>query len=230
MVVWVFSGGGETEVRGLIPFLKRICSDHSYERKSPVRQKPGPRAPIGLGHGRTGKSLGQQIEKLLSESLVRGERCDLILIIDDLDCHDPNARRALFHSSIEKVDNAADIDNFVAFASPEIESWIIADWDNSIAADPGFQGSHIRMRHWLSTQRAVPFDRPETFGSFDEAKDSCHDKLSDAIIDSSLHCCARSRYSKGIHTVRFLGQISPEVVSGKCPLFRELRIRLTSTD
>ena len=228
--MWVFSGGGESEVKGLIPFLKRICSDHKYERKSPVRRKLGPRAPIEPGHGRTRKSLGQQIEKLLSESLVHGERCDLILIIDDLDCHDPNVRRALFHSSIGKVDNAADIETFVGFASPEIESWIIADWDHSIAADPGFRSRHLKMRHWLSTQRAVPFDRPETFGSFDEAKDSCCDKLSDAIIDSSLHCCARSRYSKSIHTARFLEQISPEIVSGKCPLFRELQIRLTSTD
>ena len=228
--MWVFAGGGESEVKGLIPILERICSDHSYERKSPVRRKPGPQAPQVPGYGRTGKSLGQQIEKLLSKSLDSGERCDLILIIDDLDCHDPNVRRELFESSIGKVEKAAEIENFVGFASPEIESWIIADWDHSIATDPGFRSCHGQMRHWLSTQKAVPFAQPETFGIFDEEKDSCRDKLSDAIIESSVNCGARARYSKGIHTARFLRQISPEVVSGKCPLFQELRIRLAQTD
>lgn len=201
-----------------------------FERKSPIRRKPGPRAPKEPGYGRTGKSLGQQIEKLLFESLNSDESCDLILIIDDLDCHEPKVRRALFDSSIGKVDKAKDIEHFVGFASPEIESWIIADWDHSIAADPDFRSRHSQMRHWLSTQKAVPFNLPETFGSYDEKKDSCRDKLSDAIIESSIHCGARSRYSKGIHTARFLRQISPEVVSGKCPFFRELRNRLTLTD
>lgn len=230
MVVWVFSGGGESEVSGLIPILKRICSDHMYERKSPIRRKPGPRASQEPGYGRTGQSLGQQIEDLLFKSLKSDKSCDLILIIDDLDCHDPNVRRELFDSSIGKVDKAKDIEHFVGFASPEIESWIIADWDHSIATDPDFRGCHNQMRHWLSTQKAVPFDQPEMFGSFDEEKDSCRDKLSDAIIESSEHCGAQSRYSKGIHTARFLRRISPEVVSGKCPLFRELRIRLTQAD
>ena len=39
------------------------------------------------------------------------------------------------------------------------------------------------------------------------------------MIESSIYCGAQARYSKGDHTARFLRQISPEVVSGKCPLF-----------
>ncbi len=198
-----------------------------YERKSPIRRKPGPRPPKEPGYGRTGKSLGQQIEKLLFESLNSDESCDLILIIDDLDCHDPNVRRELFDSSIGKVDKAKDIEHFVGFASPEIESWIIADWDHSIATDPDFRSCHSQMRHWLSTQKAVPFSQPETFSRLDEEKNSCLDKLSDAVVQSSEKCGARARYSKGTHTPRFLKQISPEVVSGKCPLFRELHNHLS---
>jgi hypothetical protein len=43
MVVWLFSGGGEAEVRGLVPFLKANFPEYQFERKSPVRRKPGPR-------------------------------------------------------------------------------------------------------------------------------------------------------------------------------------------
>lgn len=230
LVIWVFSGGGESEVRGLIPLLERVRPDFIFERKSPVRRKPGPRPSNEPGYGRTGKSLGQQIEKLLFESLDSGEDCDLILVIDDLDCHDPDERRRLFDSSIARVDRATDVEHFVGFASPEIEAWIIADWDQSIAKDPDFRGCHQEMRHWLSTQKAVPFSQPETFSSLDEEKESCLDKLSDAIVRSSVECGARTRYSKGVHTARFLRVISPEVVSGKCPHFREMCNRLSLTE
>ena len=217
-------------MRGLIPLLENICIDHTFERKSPVRRKPGPRPSNVPGYGRTGRSLAEQIEKLLFESLKAKECCDLILVIDDLDCHDRDARRELFDKSIGKVDHAANIEHYIGFASPEVEAWIVADWDHSVAKDPDFRGCHNQMRHWLSTQKAVPFDRPETFSSYDREKDSCRDKLSDAIIESSIYCGAQARYSKGGHTARFLRRISPEVVSGKCPLFRALHHRLSQTE
>ena len=217
-------------MRGLIPLLKNICKDHTFERKSPVRRKLGPRPSNVPGYGRTGKSLAEQIEKLLFESLKAKECCDLILVIDDLDCHDPDARRELFDKSIGNVDQAANRENYIGFASPEVEAWIVADWDHSVARDPDFRGCQDQMRHWLSTQKAVPFDRPETFSSYDRDKDSCRDKLSDAIIESSIYCGAQARYSKGGHTARFLRRISPEVVSGKCPLFRALHHRLSQTE
>lgn len=230
MVVWVFAGGGESEVRGLVPLLENMCIEHTFERKSPVRRKPGPRSSNVPGYGRKGRSLAEQIEKLLFESLKAKECCDLILVIDDLDCHDRYARRELFDKSIGKVDEAASIEHYIGFASPEVEAWIVADWDQSVAKDPDFRGCHAQMRHWLSTQKAVPFDRPETFSSYDRDKDSCRDKLSDAMIESSIYCGAQARYSKGDHTARFLRQISPEVISGKCPLFRALHHRLSQTE
>ncbi len=214
-------------MRGLLPLLANVCKDHTYERKTPIRQKPGPRPSTEPGYGRTGKSLAEQIEKLLFESLKGKERCDLILVIDDLDCHDPDDRRGLFGKAIARVAGAAYIPNFVGFASPEIEAWIVADWENTIAKDLHFRGCHQQMRHWLSTQKSVQFDSPETFSHFDKNKNSCRGKLSDAIVESSILCGARETYNKGTHTARFLPQISPEVVSGKCPHFRQLHIRLS---
>lgn len=237
MVVWVFAGGGESEVRGLMPYLEGQYGAHSFIRKSPVRQKPGPRPQRGnnphrvqrsdLGYGRTGKSLAEQVGVILTRSLKGRDICDLILIIDDLDCHDPGSRRKLFKNAINGVEAAARIQRYVGFASPEVESWIVADWGNTIAKDADFKGSHQEMRHWLSTNESVLFDRPEEFSSLDTEKNSCREKLSDAIVESTIRCAARARYSKGTHTPRFLKQISPEVVSGKCPFFRELHNHLS---
>ena len=47
VVVWVFAGGGESEVRGLIPFLEQNFSNCKFERKTPARQKPGPKPGKG---------------------------------------------------------------------------------------------------------------------------------------------------------------------------------------
>lgn len=34
MVIWVFAGGGESEVRGLIPFLRKHFPGCTFERKT----------------------------------------------------------------------------------------------------------------------------------------------------------------------------------------------------
>ena len=210
-------------MRGLFPLLESKYKDHTFQRKSPIRRKPGPRPSNEPCYGRTGKGLAGQIGKLLFESLRVEESCNLILVIDDLDCHDPDERRKLFRETIASVAGGAYIPNFVGFASPEIEAWIIADWDSTIAKNPDFRGCNQKMRHWLSTHKSVRFDSPETFSHFDP------DKVSDAIVDSSKQCSARAPYSKATHTARFLRQISPEVVSDKCPHFKELHIRLSQS-
>lgn len=240
VVIWVFAGGGESEIRGLVPFLSDQYTIHRFIRKTPVRLKPGPRPPATLekdqsrrvqaGLGRTGRSLAKQIEVSLYNSLRVGESCDLILVIDDLDCHDIGLQQELFQASIGNVEGASGIHSYIGFASPEIEAWIIADWENTIALDSSFRACHLQMRHWLSTQRSVPFDRPETFSHFDPNRNSCHEKLSDTLVESSIQCCSQARYSKGLHTARFLRKLSPQVVSGKCPLFRALHQRLTQVD
>lgn len=240
MVVWIFAGGGDSEIEGLMPFLKERYTVHEFIRKSPARQKPGSRPPKGkeqgraqrmmTGHGRTGQSLAEQIRVILTHTLGREQICDLMLIIDDLDCHDPGDRRQSFGNALTSVEGAAAIRSYVGFTSPEIEAWIIADWENTIAKDSDFRGCHQEMRHWLSTEKSVPFDSPEEFSSLDPQTNGCSDKLSEAIVNSSLQVGARGRYSKGLHTPRFLRQISPAIVSRKCPHFRELHNRLSEQE
>ncbi|GAB4300094.1 MAG: hypothetical protein Fur0025_39490 [Oscillatoriaceae cyanobacterium] len=239
MVVWVFAGGGEaevgrsqlkfSEVGGLIPFLHKHFPGCTFERKTPVRQKPGPKPNKNLAYGKTGQSLIEQIQKELPIAL-RGGKCDLILVIDDLDCRNPDEQKQKFLNAIDTVSAATDIEKFVGFAAPELEAWIIADWDK-MAKHRDFMGNRWqRMRWWLSSQKNIDFDHPESFSEYDAGKDSCRDKLSAAIVEASERIDEsnrnKPRFSKAEHTASLLLEIDASIVQRKCPLFRELYNKL----
>jgi hypothetical protein len=232
VVVWVFAGGGESEVRGLIPFLERNFPGCRFERKTPVRQKPGSKPNKATSYGRTGQSLIDQISEQLPIALqYEPNTCDLILVFDDLDCRSPENQKEKILEAISKVPESGEIEKFVGFAAPELESWIIADWSNSIGQHPDFRSRHQRMCWWLSTQRNVPFENPESFSEYDLDKDCCQEKLSEALIESSIlddFDSSFSRFSKGLHTPSLLLDIRPDEVQQRCPLFRELYNYLNS--
>ncbi len=226
MVVWVFAGGGEAEVRGLIPFLEKNFTGCRFERKTPARKKPGPKPNIAASYGRTGQSLIKQISEQLPIALqYEPNTCDLILVFDDLDCRSSEEQTQKILEAISKTQESADIAKFVGFAAPELESWIIADWSNSIGQHPDFRSRHQRMRWWLSTQRNIPFNSPESFSEYDSNRDCCQEKLSEALIDSSVideFDSTLTRFSKGLHTPLLLLNIQPSEVQKRCPLFSEL--------
>lgn len=239
MVIWVFSGGGEAEIGlrkteqrkhkidqgGLIKFLQKNFPHCTFVRKTPAHIKPGPKPGSSVGYGRTDKSLIAQISEELPIAL-RNEpgKCDLILVFDDLDCRNPIEQREKFLAAISKIPGTEKISKFIGFAVPEIEAWIIADWGNSIARNPDFRGKHERMRHWLSTEKNVPFDHPESFSEYDSERDCCQEKLSTALVDSSVleeFDIHTTRFSKGYHTPLLLLEIRPNEVQIRCPIFRE---------
>ena len=228
--MWVYSGGGEAEVRGFFPFLDKTFLGCTFERKTPVSRKPGPKPNKASGQGRTGKSLIEQIKQELPLALkAEPNKCDLILVFDDLDCRDSQEEKKtiekILEDEISKIPECADIKKVVGFAAPEIEAWIIADWNNSIAKNSDFRGRHEPMRWWLSTQKKVSFENPESFSEYDSQRDCCREKLSDALIESSVQDELdrdKARFSKGLHTPLLLREIKPNEVQKKCPLFREL--------
>jgi hypothetical protein len=230
MVIWLFAGGGEAEIRGLVPFLEKHFPGYRFDRKTPVRQlcRPGVKPPHG--YGRTGQSLVCEVEERLRKLLADNQRCDSILVIDDLDCRNATDMRAEFLEAIDLVMGSENINKCIGFASPELEAWLIADWDNSFARHPDFRGRHERMRYWLATDRNVPFNDPESFSDYDPDRDTCIEKLSEVIIESSTsHTDDRflPRYSKALHTPSLLLEINPNEVRKKCPLFREIYTFLT---
>lgn len=227
MVIWLFSGGGEAEVRGLKPFIEKFFPDHEIERKMPIRRKPGPRpsATANSKYGLTGKALIDEMPKRLRSSWINGERCDVVLVFDDLDCKDFVQQKEICFSLFESLKEMFEDEKIcVGFAAPELESWLIADWDNSFAKHPDFRGRHNKMRHWLSAIKKFPFSNPEDFGSYDDRKGSCNEKMSTIIIESSTLDAAdrfKPRFSKGKHTPEMLMDVNPETIKLKCPIFRE---------
>ncbi|MFH1114007.1 MAG: hypothetical protein V1792_08805 [Pseudomonadota bacterium] len=235
MVIWLFAGGGQAEigtsvgrVGGLVNFFRKWYPDCRFERKTPVRRPPAPKANKKLpAHGKTGTSLAREIRERLTLALQYEKPCDVILVLDDLDCRDPNRSRESLLLAVDSVLGDKTIERFVGFAAPELEAWLVADWDHSFGAHPDFRGTRERgMRHWLSTVANVPFDNPESFGDYDAKRDACSVKLSTMIIESTVqgtHNEGRCQYSKSVHTPVLLLSIDPDVVAERCrPMFQEL--------
>jgi len=226
MVAWVFSGGGESEVKGLILLLRNLFSNCDFDRKTPIRWKPGPRPGSSTStprYGLTSQSLAAEITSRLRNSIAN-ENCNIFIIFDDLDCRNETTERQRFINAIDAAQFRLDLPKCIGFASPELEAWIIAAWNESVARHPDFRMRHERMRHWLSTQKNVSFEMPESFSTYEQSKNSCFEKLSDAIIESSMsHDEDRElpRYSKAEHTPDLLQSINPDIVKNKCPLFRQ---------
>ncbi len=216
-----------SEMKALIPFLNKHISGCRFERKTPYRKKPGPRpgkTELSSSLGRTGKSLVEQIKFELSIALKSGSS-DLILVIDDLDCNDAKAREKLFLDAIDNIPGTADIMRQVGFAAPEIESWLIADWDHTFANDIDFRNRHENMRWWLS-KKNVPFKNPESFSKLDSKRSTCEEKLSFLIKEASQRDEGKKRFSKRTHTPRMLMNINPDIVCEKCPLFKNFYFKL----
>jgi hypothetical protein len=217
LVVWVFAGGGEAEVAGLIPFLQENFRGCKFERKTPAVSKPGSKPGRG-SYGRTGRSLREQITQELPIALrYQPNECNLILVFDDLDCREPVKEKEEFLNTISAIPESHGVEKLISFAAPELEAWIIADWDNSVARHPDFRGRREGMRWWLSTQVNVPFDHPESFSEYDSDKDCCREKLSKALIDSTVLDEFGSdsiRYSKGLHTPNLLQNTKMPFISG----------------
>jgi len=76
---------------------------------------------------------------------LHGGHCDLILVLDDLDCHGVGERERLFSQTLDEVEAAQDIKRLIGFAAPELEAWIIANWDNTIAKVIDFRQCHLAM-------------------------------------------------------------------------------------
>lgn len=228
VTVWVCAGGGASEVNGLLPFLRAGFRTAVFQRKTPYRIKPGPKPgvpqPQSKFLGGTGNELAARITQQLRAALYRGETCDLILVIDDLDCHPANEREKLFLETIKAI--IPQIKTIIGFASPEIESWLIADWGNTFAKHMDFKSHHVSMRQWLIKEGHIPFDRPEQFSSLDVARDTCEEKLS-SLLQEVAKIKAGVVYSKNSHTSSLLQKMQVQIVSKKCPLFRKWHGQLT---
>jgi hypothetical protein len=232
MVIWVFAGGGEAELRGLSTFLRANFTHHHFEMKTPIRQKPGPRPDHYHALGYTGSALRQQIRFALEQAL-RGGICDCIFVLDDLDCRDLEQSTQAFNTTILQITGAQTVERVIAFAAPEIEAWLIADWDHSFRAYPELRRFEVQIRRALAdvyraSSNNGDISRPENFSVLDARGDSCERKLSEQIIEV-VRMITGISYSKDEHSGSMLQKVRAEVVQQSCPIFRRtLYIPLTT--
>lgn len=225
MVIWVFSGGGQTELEGLIKFLMKNFRQHQFIRKTPIRPKPAPKPGI-QALGKTGHDLASQIRYFLPIALAT-ESCHLILVLDDLDCHDYQERQALFQNLLNQMDLPHTTKTLIGFAIPEIESWLVADWKHTFENDRDLKKSNVQIRNKLAERYRLAnpemgnFEHPESYSFFDNQKGACHEKLSETIQEVVLQVSG-IYYSKAEHSGSMLQNAQAIRVQDKCPGFRKI--------
>ncbi|MEB3311751.1 MAG: DUF4276 family protein [Snowella sp.] len=225
MIVWIFSGGGETECYGLKKFLESLFPSYVFKQYTPFDStkkgaKPNKKSTFGI----TNKSLIESIKKYLPIAFLKeNEKPNLILVVDDLDCCNLEEQRQKFLDCIDKIPNTENVNRYIAFAAPEIEAWIMADWEHTLAKAEKFRARHERMRWWLSSKRQFPFDQPESFGKYDRDKKACKEKLSELLIEASSQQPEDQgkEYKKGVDSPELLLRIEKDNVCQKCPIFRD---------
>jgi hypothetical protein len=220
VVVWVYAGGGEAEVDGFFPFLQRHFINCSFARRTP-RRPPGPRKGSSLYSGLTGRSLLDEIRKDILDYW--DGTPGAILLMDDTDQRVPNNHAALLRAVAtealkEKAATGAAQPIIVALAVPELETWLLADWDNTFKKE--FSQCAAAVQHELATTHKVDFSKPESFATSDDQ--GVYRKMSEILMDTiNLKCTLRLNYSKATDTPRLLMRADPNVIKGKCPYFAE---------
>ncbi|MEO5354363.1 MAG: DUF4276 family protein [Magnetococcus sp. XQGC-1] len=222
VMVWLFAGGGHSELH-LSPFFEKHFPICRFQRKLPIRARgplPGPagrRLPLpkrGMGH--TGKALQQRLQERLQESLQYEPPPDLLLVVDDLDCRDGPQEEQALRQTVDSLPQLAATPLVVAFAAPEIESWLLADWHNTFGAHSKFKARRKEMQHYLSTTGKVNFAQPEQFSAYDPDKKSCREKLSETIAAAYLASSGTGHFSKKEDSGPLLLLLNPATVAGKC--------------
>lgn len=265
-----FFTGGYTESGVLPSFLIKINPNIDYDQRCPNktrRRKGSVLTPLKPEvSGLTGTSLTTYMFEHLEKYKNDLQKYDGILIEDDLDgkfysylyisdksvkVADRNSQYEAYISSLANrvrkiLDKEDDFPVIFLHASPEIECWFLADWNNSFGGVYGPKGTRTlqnneneffanRFRVFLNENILKDYkDQIERYGYFEEE----YKKLSDEIIRGldgefkvSLSGDTKNKlalniaynkhlyYSKSLHGDMMLREILPDEVNKNCNLF-----------
>lgn len=246
---------GYTEAGAMQFFLRKINDSYEYKQYLPnktIKKKGDAKIIKKEISGLTGEALLKKIYSILEKHKDEINTCKAVLIEDDLDGRFHNwdnkkikeyhdAIVAEVHSKLE-----SDIPVFILYASPEAESWFIADWDNGFGYLYG-KSNRIKdmdqkaksfflhhLRDYIYSEVLKEYSHNiEEYGWFENG----YVKLSDQIISviqtnikdyvrtlpqANSDCVKQiieSRdlyYSKKLHGDIMLRSIRPDVVAEKC--------------
>lgn len=258
----VVSGGyfctaAHTETGGIHDFLQKLDPKVKWERCFPAVRKPAPKlhrphpVPVSGQSGASGQYLVDTMLELLAKHY-HGAACsfDFVVLIDDADCRfagapDVTAAFLAWEADLTEQVRAATGKPTLAFhallAWPEIEAWLLADWNHSFA-------KHYRpIAHALRKHVETCILAPLTFAQIDQfggrlQNGSCEHKLSSALQASftAIDPCpckladirrnqpetAVLRYSKQVDGPLLLKSIEPDRVAQASARFRSAQTRL----
>jgi hypothetical protein len=242
---------GEREIAAIDAFLRKIDSRHlTFERLFPAREKPGPkhkpgRPPASLKDPSAGGITGQGLLDVMQARLTKHYRgtqfdYDAIVVIDDADCRflKENEYEQWCSDLHEKIKNwtQREIVFFALIASPEIEAWFLADWDEGFGREYPTIG--WKLRRELAKEEFLgpsPWNDLEAFGGpYDSSRGSCTRKISDeinkalgqiAIDEGNVTNPKIYTYSKRENGPDILRRIRPDEVAKACPRFFGDKVR-----
>ena len=217
MVVWVYAGGGQAEL-GIIPWLQRHFPQITFERRMPQIRKPGPRPGGSVKPkvvGNTGSALDTEIRRNLQKYWGR-EVADILLLVDDTDCAKPQERRASLNKVVVEAIPSETPPILIALAVPELEVWLLADWENTF--HKLYPQCQVPLRRSLQKE-GVDFENLQGFDCFCDTPR--YRKISEVLRNVFDVCCGPGpRYSKDTDTRRLLLEVNPEKVATHCPDFK----------
>lgn len=235
---------GWTEAGAMSVFLKKINSNFEYVQCFPTKRKYKKGLEINREfNGLSGEALIEEVYRRVA--LYKNEYLEYsaIIIEDDLDCRLSPEQIDEYKKQIEqtiwdKLGKAIPV--IFLFASPEIETWFICDWDNSFlhVYKDQFFCHHLKIyldkivinEYW---QKGI-----ENFGMKDgiyiKLSDSLQDAVANGVKDELRKLYSNNTlppdairiiedrslyYSKKIHGDSMLRNIEPENFIEQCSIF-----------
>lgn len=264
-----FFTGGFTESGALQYFLKKFddnikvkqfCPNNALKRRG-TNGKPHMVKEV---NGLTGPSLIHYVYNYIDNYFDDLQEYDAILIEDDMDDRfyecmvpgDESTKRKCKNKEFvdycytiretvrEKMHKDESYPVFLMFASPEIETWFLADWDNSFGRVYGPKGEKIlsrdannyfsySFRNYINQNVLKEYKNSlEAYGYFDGDYVKLSSKIQEVLsgeykvaikqVDRyGISECQELVYSKQLHGDKMLRNISPMAVANKCSMFFE---------
>lgn len=246
---------GYTEAGTMQAFLKKINSTFEYKQYLPnrtIKKKGSPKSISSSISGLTGDKLLEKVYSILEKYKEDISKCAAILIEDDLDDRFFELTEPQINEYIGKIKEkvceklGCKKEVFILYASPEVESWFVADWTNGfqyLFCESGivkdvekaalmFYVHNLKL--WIDKYVLKEYVNDiEKYGRFNGKYIKLSDKLIEMIQTDSkekISCIKginenyvqqiiESRYiyySKKLHGVKMLKNIKPENVANKC--------------
>ena len=219
-----FCSDGYTELGAIQEFLEKIAPSAcvNWTRAFPAKLKPGPK--LRKVSGLSGDDLTGEMIKRLGIYRETYNAVSAIVFVDDADCRFRDEKDEVYNRAQWRYERQkeisrildAEIPFFPIFASPEIEAWLVSDWEK------GFGKQYPKLENQLRREviaLITSVDGIEKFGirKEDSGKTFCDPKLSDKIAE--IIKILGGSFSKKHDGPDMLRRVEPENIARHCTFY-----------